>query len=204
MTVATSTAVREPLMLHLAPVLRLSDDQLFELCQRNRDLRIEREASGDLILMTPAGFETSDTNSEINMQLRQWALRDGSGRAVESSAGFVLPNGAMRSPDAAWVDNRRLAALDPDQRKKFLPLCPDFLIELRSPSDPLRSLQSKMEEYLGNGARLGWLIDPVEEEVYIYRPGAEVEVLEKPGTVSGEPELPGWELEMERIWDPGW
>jgi len=204
MTVATPTAVREPLMLHLAPVLRLSDDQLFELCQRNRDLRIEREASGDLILMTPAGFETSDTNSEINMQLRQWALRDGSGRAVESSAGFVLPNGSMRSPDAAWVSHRRLAAVDPEERKKFLPLCPDFVVELRSPSDPLRSLQSKMEEYVGNGARLGWLIDPVEEKVHIYRPGAEVEVLDKPGAVSGDPELPGWVLEMERIWDPGW
>lgn len=204
MTVASPATAREPLTLHLAPVLRLSDDQLFELCRSNRDLRIEREASGDLILMTPAGFETSDSNSEINMQLRQWALRDGSGRAVESSAGFVLPNGAMRSPDAAWVDNRRLAALDPEQRKKFLPLCPDFVIELRSPSDPLRSLQTKMEEYLDNGARLGWLIDPVEGKVHVYRPGAEVEVLEKPGSVSADPELPGLELEMERIWNPGW
>jgi len=204
MTVASPATAREPLTLHLAPVLRLSDDQLFELCRSNRDLRIEREASGDLILMTPAGFETSDSNSEINMQLRQWALRDGSGRAVESSAGFVLPNGAMRSPDAAWVDNRRLAALDPEQRKKFLPLCPDFVIELRSPSDPLRSLHTRMEEYLDNGARLGWLIDPVEGKVHVYRPGAEVEVLEKPGSVSADPELPGLELEMERIWNPGW
>jgi Uma2 family endonuclease len=204
MTVASPTVGREPLTLHLAPILRLSDDQLFELCQRNRDLRIEREASGDLILMTPAGFETSDRNSEINMQLRQWALRDGSGRAVESSAGFVLPDGSMRSPDAAWVDHRRLAALDPDLRRKFLPLCPDFVIELRSPSDPLQSLQSKMEDYLANGARLGWLIDPVEGKVHVYRPGAEVEVLDRPGNVSGEPELPGWVLEMGRIWDPGW
>ena len=121
--------------------------------------------------MAPAGWDTSDKNAEITMQLRRWAKRDGTGRTCDSSGGFVLPNGATRSPDASWVRNDRLAALTAEERAKFLPLCPDFVIELRSPTDSLSALQAKMREYIENGAQLGWLIDPLEGQVFVNRPG---------------------------------
>jgi Uma2 family endonuclease len=190
-----------PVTLCLKPVINLTDDQLYELCQINPELRIERAAEGELLIMPPAGWETSDQNSEINMQLRLWAKRDGTGEVSESSGGFILPNGAMRSPDAAWVRRSRLAALTRAQRAGFLPLCPDFVIELRSPSDSLRALQAKMEEYIENGARLGWLLDPKERRVYIYRPQRRVERLENPPSLSGDPELPGFVLDIRKIWE---
>lgn len=195
---------REPLTLHLAPVLRLSDEQLFELCQRNRDLRIEREASGDLILMTPAGGKSGHRNALILAQLTRWAEMEGTGETFDSSTGFMLPNGAMRSPDAAWIVRTRLAALSPDEQDRFLPMCPDFALELRSPSDSLPSLLGKLEEYVENGARLAWLIDPLERRVHIYRSTKQPEVLDEPHAVAGDPELPGFVLELERIWNPGW
>lgn len=195
---------REPLTLHLAPVLRLSDDQLFELCQRNRDLRIEREATGDLLLMTPAGGKSGHRNAKILAQLTQWAETEGSGETFDSSTGFMLPNGAMRSPDAAWVVRSRLAALSPEEQERFLPLTPEFVLELRSPSDGLETLQGKLEEYISQGARLAWLIDPLDQQVHVYRPDTPPKVLDRPSSISGDPELPGFVLEMERIWNPGW
>lgn len=189
-----------PLIVRLQPVVDMTDDQFFEFCQINRELRMERTAQGELIVMPPAGWETGDRNSEINMQLRLWAKRDGTGTAVDSSTGFILPNTAVRSPDAAWVKKSRLAKLTAKQKKKFLPLCPDFAIELRSPTDNLRVLRSKMQEYLDNGAQLAWLIDPEQKRVYIYRPQAPIEQLQAPQTVSGDPVLVGFALDLREIW----
>ena len=146
--------------------------------------------------MAPAGGDSSDKNAEITMQLRLWAKRDGTGRTFDSSGGFLLPNGATRSPDASWVNHDRLAALTAEERAKFLPLCPDFVIELRSPTDGLSALQDKMREYMENGAQLGWLIDPLGGQVFVYRPGAPVERLKEPESVSADPVLPGFRLEL--------
>ena len=188
------------LSLKLRPVVRLSDDEFFEFCRLNRDLRIERNAGGGIRIMPPTGGETSDRNAEITMQLRLWAKRDGTGVTFDSSGGFVLPNEAMLSPDASWVSRDRFAALTAEQRTKFPPLCPDFVIELRSPTDSLPALRSKMQEYIDNGARLGWLIDPREGQVHVYRPGSPVELLERPQSVSADPLLPGFTLQMADIW----
>ena len=200
----TSTLVQPPLALQFDPVVEIDEGQLFELCRRNKDLRVEKTASGELILMSPAGGKTSDRNAEIVAQLRNWARQDGTGRPFDSSAGFTLPNGAMRSPDAAWVERSRLSALTREQQDRFLPLCPTFVVELRSPSDPLAKLQSKMTEYLGNGASLGWLIDPERLRVHVYRPNVDAEVQQGPSSVSADPELPGFVLELAEVWDPGW
>ena len=188
------------LSLKLRPVVRLSDDEFFEFCRLNRDLRIERNAGGGITIMPPTGGETSGRNAEITMQLRLWAKRDGTGVTFDSSGAFVLPNEAILSPDAAWVLRDRFAALTAEQRTKFPPLCPDFVIELRSSTDSLRALQSKMQEYIDNGARLGWLIDPQERQVHVYRPGSPVELLQQPQSVSADSLLPGFTLEMADIW----
>ena len=188
-------------ILRLRPAVELTDDQFFELCQLNRDLRLERTAQGDIIVMPPTGFETGNRNTSITAQLYNWTQKDGTGVACDSSTGFKLPNGADRSPDAAWVLRDRLVAFTPEQKQKFLPLCPDFVIELRSPSDRLEDVQAKMEEYMENGARLGWLIDPQTRRVHVYRPGS-VEVLQEVQKVSGEVELPRFILDLRDIWDP--
>jgi len=190
------------LVVCIEPVINLTDDQFYEFCQLNRDLRIERTAEGELMIMPPAGGETSTRNSELNLQMRIWAKRDSTGVTFESSAGFTLPNGGVRSPDAAWIKRSRLAALTREQKRKFIPLCPDFAIELRSPSDSLSFLQAKMQEYIENGAQLGWLIDPEERRVYVYRPQGQVECLENPLRLSGEPILPSFILDLQAIWEP--
>ncbi len=189
-------------VIHLRPALEMTDEQFFLLCQLNRELRIERTAQGDLIVMPPTGWKTGSRNAEITMQFRAWAKQDGRGIATDSSTGFKLPNGADRSPDAAWVRRDRLAALTYEQKEKFLPLCPDFVIELRSPTDNLATVQAKMGEYIAHGAQLGWLIDPETRRVYVYRPGASVAVLEQVEAVSGAPELAGFTLDLREIWAP--
>lgn len=189
-----------PLIVHLRPVLELSDDQLYEFAQINRDLRIERNAQGELIIMPPTGGETGERNAEITMQLRLWAKSDGTGATFDSSTGFRLPNGAVRSPDASWVRHSRLAKLGREEKKKFIPLCPDFVIELRSATDSLSILQGKMQEYLDNGAQLGLLLDPEQRRVYVYRPETPVEELESPETISGEPVLTGFVLDLREVW----
>src|SRR5690348_4751962 len=143
-------------VLHMPDRLRMSEDDFFEFCGANRDLRIERTAKGDILIMPPAGIETGDSNAEIITQVRIWAKRDGTGRAVDSNTGFTLPNGAVRSPEAAWILKTRLKTLPKSERKRFGHICPDFVIELKSLSDTVSSLQAKMEEYIQNGARLGW------------------------------------------------
>ena len=149
--------------------------------------------------MSPAGGDSSALNAEITIQLGTWAKRDGTGRTFDSSGGFVLPDGAVRSPDAAWVSRARLASLTAEQRMKFLPLCPDFVIELRSPTDSLPVLQDKMREYVENGARLGWLVDPPGGQVFVYRPDAPAERLAEPDSVSADPVLRGFRLEMDEL-----
>ncbi len=177
----------------------LTDEQFFQLCQNNRDLQFERTASGELLIMPPTGGETGNRNIELSYQLQSWSRQNNLGKAFDSSGGFKLPNGADRSPDASWVRRERWEALTPEQREKFLPLCPDFAVELRSPSDSLKKIQEKMQEYIDNGARLGWLIDRKNKRVEIYRPGRDVEILENPATLSGEDVLPGFVLDLTPI-----
>lgn len=191
------------LEIQFDPVINLDADQFFDFCQINRDLRIERTAIGKVILMSPAGGETGSRNAELTYALRHWAKRNKRGVAFDSSTGFILPNGATRSPDSAWVLRERLTTLTPRQKKKFLPLCPDFVIELRSPTDEVDDLKDKMQEYIDNGARLGWLLIPETQEVYIYRPGASPEYLSNPTQISGESVAPGFVLELADIWDAG-
>lgn len=192
-----------PLVLRARPALHPSDDEFFEFCRQNPDLRIEQTGKGDWIIMAPTGFETGSRNSEVSRQLGNWARQNGTGIAVDSSTGFVLPGGAKRSPDAAWVLKSRLAALTAEQKRQFLPLCPDFVVELHSPSDNLADIQDKMAEYRDGGARLGWLLDAAERRVHVYRPGLEIEILDAPETVAGDPTLPGFVLDLNLVWDPG-
>jgi len=189
-----------PIVVQLQPVLNLSDEQLFDICLVNRDLRIERNEYGELIIMPPTGSDTSDRNSEINMQLRNWAKRDGIGKVFDSSGGFRLPNGAVRSPDTAWLRLSKWNALTADQRKKFAPLCPDFVVELLSSTDSLTVVQEKMQEYLDNGAEMGLLVDPEQKRVHIYRPDQEVQIFDDPKTVACDPVLPGFALNLCEIW----
>lgn len=188
------------LVVRLSPVVEMDDDQFFDFAQLNRDLRLERNAEGELIIMPPTGWETGSRNADVTMQLRAWAKRDRKGTAVDSSAGYILPNAAIRSPDASWVKNDRLEGISRNERQKFLKLCPDFVIELKSPTDFLNQLHVKMQEWIDNGAQLGWLINPEEKRVYVYRPNATVQIVENPKTMSGEPVLPGFVLELTEIW----
>ena len=192
-------ATGSALLVRFPPALRLTDDRFYEFCRLNRELRIERTAGGELSILAPTGGDSSDRNAEIAFQLRRWAKRDGTGRTFDSSGGFRLPNGAVRSPDASWLGNARLAALTGEQRERFIPLCPDFVVELRSPSDGLSPLHDKMREYIENGARLGWLIDPPGGQVFVYRPDAPPERLEAPAGVSADAVLPGFRLETDEI-----
>lgn len=187
------------LTLDLSPVIKLTDEQFYQLCQANRDVRFERTARGELIVMPPTGGESSKQNAGLTAQLWLWNQQTALGEVFDSSGGFKLPNGADRSPDAAWVKLERWEALTPEQRRRFPPLAPDFVVELRSASDELEPLRSKMQEYLDNGVRLGWLIDPQSQRVEIYRPGREVEVLQSPTTVSGSDVLPGFVLNLQGI-----
>lgn len=182
--------------------LKTTEDVFYELCRQNPDLRLERSAKGEVIIMPPTGWETGNKNAEINRQLGNWARQDDTGKIGESSTGFKLPNGADRSPDASWVERSRLAQVNLEQRKKFLPLCPDFAIELRSPSDDLDTVKAKMDEYIACGLRLGWLIDLETRTVYVYRPGTAVEELTDSEEVSADPELPGFTLDLREIWQP--
>ncbi len=192
----------EPQVLHLGPLKqKMSEHEFFEFCQRNPDWRIEQTSEGDIIIMPPTGGETGRINFNLEGEFSTWAKRDGTGVAFDSSTEFKLPNTAKRSPDLAWIKRSRWDALTKDQRQEFPPLCPDFVVELRSPSDSLHTLQTKMQEYTANGAQLGWLIDPIERKVYIYRPNKNMKTLDDPRTVSGDPVLRGFVLELERIWD---
>jgi len=189
----------DQLPLRLRPATRLSDDALFELCRINRSLRIERTADGEIVIMAPTGGETGTRNFSLIGQFYLWVRRDGRGVGFDSSTGFVLLNGAERSPDVAWVRKDRWEALTREERRKLVPLCPDFVVELVSPSDDVDEQREKMREYLANGASLGWLIDPDRRSVEVYRPGGVVEQIADARTISGEPLLPGFALDLEGI-----
>jgi Uma2 family endonuclease len=189
-----------PLVVHLRPVIGMTEDEFFRFCQINRDLRIERSAQGEMIIMPPAWSETGARNASITFQVAVWAKQDRTGIIFDSSAGFTLPNGAVRSPDTSWIKRERFEALTKEERQKFAHICPDFVIELRSETDRLPAVQAKMREYMENGARLGFLIDPRTRRVHVYRPGRRVEILRDPEAVSGEPVLPGFALDLHEIW----
>jgi Uma2 family endonuclease len=180
--------------------IRLTAAQFQRICRDNRDLRLELTSNGDLIIMPPTGSRTGQRNANLTRQLATWAQKDGTGVAFDSSTGFTLPDGAILSPDASWVRCERWDVLTEEEQEGFAPLCPDFVIELRSHSNMLKSLQDKMQEYMENRAQLAWLIDPVERRVYIYRTGEEVETLIDPATVSADPILRGFVLQLAELW----
>jgi Uma2 family endonuclease len=188
------------IVLNIPAIAKFNDEQFYQLCQANRDLRFELTATGELIVMPPTGGATGKRNSDINFELSLWNRQTNSGVVFDSSTGFKLPNGANRSPDAAWIPIEKWNALTPEQKDKFLPLCPDFVIELRSSTDVLKTLQDKMQEYIDSGTRLGWLINPQEKQVEIYRQGREKEVLDNPMNLSGEDILSGFVLNLQMIW----
>jgi len=190
------------LAIALQPTLELTDEQFEAICRHNRDLRLERSARGELIIMPPTGGETGARNAGLIGQLWQWNQSTQLGHVFDSSTGFKLPNGAIRAPDAAWVTRDRWLALTPEQREKFVPLCPDFLMELRSPSDELEDVRAKMREYQENGLQLGWLIDPKTRTVEIYRTQQVPELLMNPVSLLGEPILPGFSLDLQAIFTP--
>ena len=202
MTVRSKVLRGSPVtVLRFSPKAPLTDRAFTRLCGANPDLRLERTADGGLVVMSPAGMETGGRSFRIAQRLANWIDASGLGIGFDSSTGFRLPNGAIRAPDASWLSQERWDALSAADRKRFGPVCPDFVIELRSRSDRLTDVRAKMEEYLEQGARLGWLIDPVRKRVLVYRPGRPAETLEKPAELSGEDVLPGFVLNLKGILD---
>ena len=199
---ATADTGIPPLVLRLNPVIQLTEEQFADFCELNQDLRIERTATGELEIMSPAKGYTGAKELEAGRQLANWARRHRGGMAFGPNMGYTLPNGAMRSPDASWVPLSRLSVLTPEEENRFFPICPDFVVELRSDSDRLSVLQAKMQEYIANGAQLGFLIDPLDRSVHIYRPNQEVQILQNPETISADPILPGFTLDLTEIWNP--
>jgi Uma2 family endonuclease len=197
---STATSSSAPLLVRLHPVVNMTDAQFFDFCQLNRELRIERTATGDLIIMPPTGSATGGRNFNLIGQLWRWTDQDGTGIGFDSSTGFTLPNGAQRSPDAAWIKLDRWNQLTEEQQERFAPISPDFVVELRSPSDNMTDLQAKMQEYIENGVQLGWLIDRPQRQVFIYRANVSVEQLDNPDHLSGESLLPGFVLDLSKIW----
>lgn len=175
--------------------------QFYDFCQANEEWRFETDSEGNLIIMPPTTIETSRKNNRLNFYLTDWAIKDDTGEAFESNGMFTLPSGAKKSPDAFWISKKRYWNLSKkDREENFAPIAPDFVLELRSKSDSLKTLQAKMREYIENGVRLAWLIDPKERKVHIYRVGGEVEILENPEKISGENVLNNFELNMAEIW----
>ncbi|MGD9561708.1 MAG: Uma2 family endonuclease [Pyrinomonadaceae bacterium] len=177
-----------------------SDEEFLDFCRRNPDARIERNSDGEIEIMAPSHTETGGMNADITFFLTSWARQDGTGRTFESSTGFTLPNRALRAPDASWISDRRWNVLSDEDRSGFAQISPDFVVELRSQSDTLGKLKAKMREYIENGSSLGWLIDPIERKVHVYRQGEAPEILNDPAEVAGEPVLKGFVLKMNEIW----
>ena len=178
----------------------LSDDELWRFCSTNEQLRVERDANGELILMSPPGLEGSSSNAGITAELYIWARRDGRGKVFDATGGFTLPDGSMRIPDGAWVSWQKWNTLPKDEQKRFGRIVPEFVIELRSEKDRLRELKAKMRMWIANGVELAWLIDPQRKVVEVYRPGEEPEIHEQPTSVQGDGPVVGFELVMARIW----
>ncbi|BAY85318.1 hypothetical protein NIES267_48180 [Calothrix parasitica NIES-267] len=187
------------LSLQIPPSLKFTDEEFEQIVDFNKELRLELTAEGELIIMSPTGGETGNRNFDLTGQIWFWSRKNNLGKAFDSSTGFKLPNGATRSPDASWIKIERWEALSAEQRKKYLPLCPDFAVELVSESDDVEDTRKKMQEYIENGLRLGWLINPKDKQVEIYRSGKDVEILDSPGSLSGEDVLVGFSLDLEVI-----
>jgi Uma2 family endonuclease len=201
MSVIVSESGVVSLLVRLGPLAKnMSEDEFYNFCMLNEDLNIERTSEGDILIMPPTGGDSGHSNFTLTGRFAMWAEKDGRGVGFDSSTNFTLPNGAVRGPDLAWVKRERWEALTPKERRQFPPLCPDFVVELRSPSDRLKMLKEKMEEYIENGAQLGWLIDPLQKKVYVYRPGAGEECLDNPATVSDDALLPGFVLRLSDVW----
>lgn len=182
-------------------IIQLTDDQFYQLCRDNPDVKFERNPQGEIIIMPPTGGETGNCNAEIVADFVIWNRQKKLGKIFDSSTGFKLPNGAERSPDVAWVKQESWSALTPEQREKFPPISPDFVLELMSPSDNLKEGQKKMQEYIENQVKLGWLINRKTRQVEIYRQGQAVEVVDSPQELSGEEVLPGFVLNLQRVWE---
>ena len=191
-----------PLVVRFRPLYAMTPDEFFELSLLNPDLKIELTSEGEIVFMSPSGAETGALNAQIILALGRWASEDKSGVFFDSSAGFTLPNKAVRAPDASWVRREKWTALSPRQRQRFAPLCPDFVIEVDSPSDRLKDLQAKMDEYIANGAQLGWLILPETRQVMVYRPGQDMQLHSDVDAIAADPELPGFTLDLTLIWQP--
>jgi Uma2 family endonuclease len=181
---------------------RVTREEYRAFCAANPDLRIERTAEGELIVMPPTHPRSGDQNADLIFQARAWARQDRTGISFDSATGFDLPNGSNRSPDTAWIRKDRIEALSPEEREEYYPLCPDFVVELRSKSDSLPKLHAKMREYIECGAQLGWLLDPFQRRVWVYRPGKAVEILDNPDTLIAGPLMPGFVLDLQPIWNP--
>lgn len=184
------------------PHRRICQDEFYDLCVANPDLRMELTANGKIIVIPPTGGETSYRNSDLTAQLHNWARRDKRGCAFDSNAEYLLPDGSALSPDASWVKRETLASLTREQKRKFPPVAPDFVIELVSPSDRLSVARKKMQAWISNGVKLGWLLDPDRRTVYIYRPRHEPEKLVAPPVLKGEAPVTGFILDLAEIWHP--
>lgn len=187
--------------VNLNSIIKLTDEQFYQLCRANPDVKFERNAIGEIIIMSPTGGETGKFNSEINADFVIWNRQSKLGKVFDSSTCFKLPNGANRSPDVAWIKQSRWNTLTTEEKEKFPPIAPDFVLELMSPTDSLKETQKKMQEYLDNGVKLGWLINRKNRRVEVYRRGKAVELLESPTELSGEDVLPGFVLNLQFIWD---
>ena len=181
-------------------IAQITDDQFYQLCRQNPDVKFERNAKGEITVMSPTGGETGNYNSEINADFVIWNRQAKLGVCFDSSTCFKLPNGANRSPDVSWIKQARWDALTAEQKQKFPPIAPDFLLELMSPTDSLKDTQDKMQEYMNNQVKLGWLINRKMRRVEIYRQGQEIEILECPRELSGEDILPGFVLNLQAVW----
>src|SRR5260370_24555529 len=201
MSVTIDISVPEPVVVHFEPSkLRMNANEFLKFCQLNAELGVERTSGGNIIVMAASGGKSGRRNAKLIVAFGRWAEKDGSGQFFDSSTEFILPNRAGRAPDLSWVRNERCNSLTSKEQEQFPPLCPDFVVELRSPTDRLKILMTKMDEYIANGAQLGWLIDPLERKVYIYRPGVAAEVLDDPTEVSGGPLLKGFVLDVQSLW----
>ena len=198
---ATVDSAVFPIILNFRELTdKISDDRFESFCRQNPDVEMEMTKEGELVIMPPTGGETGNRNFSLIVSFGNWVEANKSGIAFDSSTVFKLPNGAKRSPDLSWIKNARWKKLTKDEKVKFPPLCPDFVVELRSPSDSLKNLQNKMTEYIENGAALGWLIDSLEKKVHVYLPDSKIEILENPKQVSGEPLLEGFALNVRKLW----
>jgi Uma2 family endonuclease len=186
----------------LTPTAPMSQDEFFDYCQQNRKIRIERNVAGDIFFIPPLGYLGAVFAGPIAYRLHEWANARSDGLAFNSCLGYILPCGSNRSPSASWVSEASLAKITPEQFEKFLPVSPEFVVEVMTSRDDRHDLAEKMREYIDNGTVLGWLIDPDQCSIHVYRPGQPVEILDKPATLSGEPEMPGFTMDFADVWNP--